>query len=615
MKPKGIPRSKQSRIKVAIDENSIGPPIARPKLVNMHVNKLNISKTKVVSSTSTKQIPGSRSALGELQNVRKKEPLSIKIKENVSVNKVPPVLKEPVPTSGVKRRRSPSRTNISRPPRPLQQHQQHLASNVNRARKPAAAATTTSISNAREGTTSTTTSAPAAPATRQLGRMLQAMQARRQSQIIPSSSQTIPTSATVQPSDVPSSVVLSSQPQSPIPTSEPPEDDVEEEDVEGPQEDVAQLPTEPAIPHTPTEEIPKTSTLAAVTPMRTGNSEPHQLESLFEEMEEGDWLYAPQEKRLEYRRELERIAREFHDEAEFDDPTMVAEYAEEIFAYMAKLEEQTMPMPNYMTGQQEINWSMRATLIDWLLQVHLRYHMLPETLWIAVNILDRFLSKRVVSVVKLQLVGVTAIFIAAKYEEIVAPGVEEYVKMTENGYKKEEILKGEKIVLQTLDFRISSYCSPYSWVRRISKADDYNLQTRTLCKFLVELTLLDHRFLRAKPSLIAAIGMYSARKMLGHDWNDAFVYYSGRVEEELMMGHEFIVETLVQPGFENQYIYRKYTSKRFLKASVYACAWAQDNYRPAQRSRFGDKRPRLESCCPNSSEEAWGSVPGFQEST
>lgn len=81
-----------------------------------------------------------------------------------------------------------------------------------------------------------------------------------------------------------------------------------------------------------------------------------------------------------------------------------------------------MPSPNYMAGQQEITWDMRTTLVDWLLQVHLRYHMLPETLWIAINIIDRFLSKRVVSLVKLQLVGVTAMFIAAKYEEIAAPG-------------------------------------------------------------------------------------------------------------------------------------------------------------------------------------------------
>lgn len=177
-----------------------------------------------------------------------------------------------------------------------------------------------------------------------------------------------------------------------------------------------------------------------------------------------------------------------------------------------------MPSSDYMESQSEITWDMRQTLVDWLLQVHLRYHLLPETLWIAVNVVDRFLSKRIVSIVKLQLVGVTAMFIAAKYEEILAPSVDEFVYMTENGYTREEILKGERVVLQTLDFKVSNYCSPYSWMRRISKADDYDIQTRTLCKFLVEVTLLDHRFLRVKPSLVAAVGMYTSRRMLGGNW-------------------------------------------------------------------------------------------------
>jgi G2/mitotic-specific cyclin 2 len=104
---------------------------------------------------------------------------------------------------------------------------------------------------------------------------------------------------------------------------------------------------------------------------------------------------------------------------------------------------------DYMdTIQTEIKWEMRSALIDWLLQVHLRYHMLPETLWITVNIIDRFLSKRNVSVNKLQLVGITAIFIASKYEEIMAPSVEEFAYMTEGGFSKDEILKGERIILQ-----------------------------------------------------------------------------------------------------------------------------------------------------------------------
>ena len=96
--------------------------------------------------------------------------------------------------------------------------------------------------------------------------------------------------------------------------------------------------------------------------------------------------------------------------------------------------------------------------------------------------------------------------------------VEEFVFMTESGYTKDEILKGERIILQTLNFTVSSYCSPYSWVRRISKADDYDIQTRTLSKFLMEVTLLDHRFIRCGPRRIAAVSMYLARKMLGGDW-------------------------------------------------------------------------------------------------
>lgn len=119
--------------------------------------------------------------------------------------------------------------------------------------------------------------------------------------------------------------------------------------------------------------------------------------------------------------EIQRICDSFIDDVDEYDPTLVSEYADDIFAYMGRLEEESMPGERYVDGQGEINWEMRQTLVDWLLQVHLRYHLLPETLWIAVNIVDRFLTKRVVSLVKLQLVGVTAMFIAAKYEEILAP--------------------------------------------------------------------------------------------------------------------------------------------------------------------------------------------------
>ena len=156
-----------------------------------------------------------------------------------------------------------------------------------------------------------------------------------------------------------------------------------------------------------------------------------------EEEDEEDWLRMSEEDMIQVAEQLEAVRANFKDDVDMFDTTMVAEYAEDIFKHMEELELSVMPNPRYMGFQTEIAWclrssiafshllicfrTMRTTLIDWLLQVHLRYHMLPETLWIAVNLVDRFLSVRVVSLVKLQLVGVTAMFIAAKYEEILAP--------------------------------------------------------------------------------------------------------------------------------------------------------------------------------------------------
>lgn len=130
---------------------------------------------------------------------------------------------------------------------------------------------------------------------------------------------------------------------------------------------------------------------------------------------------------------------------------------------------------------------------------------------------------------------------------------------------------------QTLDFNVSSYCSPYSWVRRISKADDYDIQTRTLSKFLMEVTLLDHRFLRARPSLIAAVGMYLAKKMLSGEWDEGFVYYSGFAEEQLIPAANLLLEKLLEEGFGDHFVCRKYSNKKFLRASIFARDWARRN--------------------------------------
>ncbi|RKO87263.1 cyclin-like protein [Blyttiomyces helicus] len=197
---------------------------------------------------------------------------------------------------------------------------------------------------------------------------------------------------------------------------------------------------------------------------------------------------------------------------------MVSEYVVEIFEYLKELEVQTMPNPNYMDEQKELQWKMRTILIDWLIEIHSKFRLLPETLFLAVNIVDRFLSTRVVALLKLQLVGVTAMFIAAKYEEVVPPNIADFVYMSDGGYTDDEVLQAERYLLQALDFSLQ-YPNPLNFLRRCSKADGYDIQTRTIAKYLMEITLMDQCFLELPPSKIAAASMYLSRVMLGRtDW-------------------------------------------------------------------------------------------------
>lgn len=200
------------------------------------------------------------------------------------------------------------------------------------------------------------------------------------------------------------------------------------------------------------------------------------------------------------------------------DTSMVAEYGEEIFDYMRTLEDRMRPNPHYMDNQTECQWSMRAVLMDWLVQVHHRFTLLPETLFLAVNYVDRFLSSKIVSLGKLQLVGATAIFVAAKYEEVNCPSVQEIVYMVDNGYSMDEILKAERFMLSMLAFELG-WPGPMSFLRRISKADDYDLETRTLAKYFLEVTIMDERFVGCAPSFTAAGAHCLARLMLRKgDW-------------------------------------------------------------------------------------------------
>ncbi|KAI0904788.1 cyclin-like protein [Ustulina deusta] len=264
------------------------------------------------------------------------------------------------------------------------------------------------------------------------------------------------------------------------------------------------------------------------------------------------------------------------DSEDLDDPLMAAEYANEIFEYLRDLEVKSIPNPQYMDHQDDIGWRTRGILIDWLIEVHTRFHLLPETLFLTINIIDRFLSKKVVQLDRLQLVGVTAMFIASKYEEVLAPHVANFKHVADDGFTEEEILSAERFILGTLNYDLS-YPNPMNFLRRISKADNYDIQTRTIGKYLMEISLLDHRFMAYRPSHVAAAAMYLARLIFDRgDWDETIAYYAGYTEEEIEPVFELMVDYLARPVIHEAF-YKKYASKKFIKASLVTRNWAKQS--------------------------------------
>ncbi|KAL6528159.1 Cyclin-B2-3 [Orobanche hederae] len=178
------------------------------------------------------------------------------------------------------------------------------------------------------------------------------------------------------------------------------------------------------------------------------------------------------------------------DSADNKNPLAIAEYIDDIYEYYKRTENKSCVPPTYMAHQFDINERMRAILIDWLIEVHYKFELMEETLYLTVNIIDRFLAIQPVLRKKLQLVRATAMLLACKYEEVSVPIVDD--------------------LIVTLQFNLS-VPTPYSFMRRFLKAAQSDKMLEQLSLFIVELCLVDYEMLRFSPSLLAAAAVFTAQ--------------------------------------------------------------------------------------------------------
>jgi len=206
---------------------------------------------------------------------------------------------------------------------------------------------------------------------------------------------------------------------------------------------------------------------------------------------------------------------------------------------------------------------MRSILVDWLVEVHLKFKLVPETLYLTVNLIDRYLELREVSRPKLQLAGVTCLLIASKYEEIYPPDLRDLVYICDRAYSKNDILEMEELVLRTLEYKIT-IPSAHAFLVRFLKAAHADKKMVQLSCYILDGTLQSNKLLHYLPSQLAAAAVLIARRCVGRNsWSPTLLKYANYCEEEVVPVAQAILAEKGATSTELRAVVKKYTSSRY----------------------------------------------------
>ncbi|XP_068663629.1 G2/mitotic-specific cyclin S13-7-like isoform X2 [Aristolochia californica] len=249
------------------------------------------------------------------------------------------------------------------------------------------------------------------------------------------------------------------------------------------------------------------------------------------------------------------------DAADSEDQLAVVDYVEDIYNYY-KLIEQSCRVHDYMDSQPEINDRMRAILADWLIEVHKKFELMPETLYLTLHILDRYLAVKTVPRRELQLVGIGAMLIACKYEEIWAPEINDFVCISDRAYNREQILCMEKSMLNKLEWSLT-FPTPYMFLVRFIKAAASDKELEHMAFFFAELALIQYSIIMYCPSMIAASAVYAAQCTLRKSpmWTETLKVHTGFSEPQLIDCVKALINFhSVAAESKLKAVYKKYSS-------------------------------------------------------
>jgi G2/mitotic-specific cyclin-B, other len=200
-----------------------------------------------------------------------------------------------------------------------------------------------------------------------------------------------------------------------------------------------------------------------------------------------------------------------------------SEYSSDIFNLLLKEETNFTVQPKYLGIQKDITSKIRSILIDWVVSVHKRFKLLPETLFLSVKIIDRYLSLKEIPRKEFQLLGVSSLFLASKYEEIYPPELRDLILLTDKAYTKDQAIVMEREILKTLDYNITM---PSSWRFFEKMCKNLTEEEKSMGQYLLELSLIDEKMIKFSESILAACAVYLSKKIFKKDYEYSLPVYS-----------------------------------------------------------------------------------------
>ncbi|XP_056288059.1 G2/mitotic-specific cyclin-B1 isoform X2 [Pseudoliparis swirei] len=260
------------------------------------------------------------------------------------------------------------------------------------------------------------------------------------------------------------------------------------------------------------------------------------------------------------------------DAEDYDNPMLCSDYVKDIYKYLRQLEVEQSVRLTYLQGQ-EVTGNMRAILIDWLVQVSLKFRLLQETMYMTVGIIDRYLQEHPVPKKQLQLVGVSAMFLASKYEEMYPPEISDFAFVTDRAYTTAEIRDMEMSLLRVLKFQLGRPL-PLQFLRRASKIYEVTAEQHTLAKYLLELTMVDYDMVHFPPSMVASASLALALKVLdAGEWDVTLQHYMDYTAESLIPVMSHIAKNVVNVNdglIKHMAIKGKYSTSKQMRIATIA---------------------------------------------